>query len=188
LNSQLNKPKIFVTQPNTTRTGLQQTGIQQTQKTATAKSASTGYSNADTFGSSGFQSTMAKDLSLINGGSTMSKSPDDIIATAEVNALSNPAQAASLLKNGIKDPTTGRPLAGPIDPNSDLGKLLTKVANNQPVSPSDLESAAGIVKDRALVSKSVASGLDNTMQSITSQYNQMEQTADTSAGDDDDDS
>ncbi len=203
-----NKPKIFGLQTdatkstfqqaglplNTPKTGLQQPGSPQAQKaatpqkTATQQSASTGYSNADVFGNSGVKTTMAKDLSLINGGSGTSSSPDDIIASAEVNALTNPAQAASLLKNGIKDPKTGRPLAGPIDPNSDLGKLLTKVANNQPVTASDLDTAAGVVKDRALVSKSVMAGLDNTMQSITSQYNQMQQTADTAGGDDDDDS
>jgi hypothetical protein len=210
------KPKIFGLQTDATRSTFQQAGLPPntrpgqlpngtpkpgapqtgtaqsqkaatSQKTATSQSASTGYSNSDVFSSSGVKTAMAKDLSMINGGSGTSSSPDDIIASAEVNALTNPAQAADLLKNGIKDPKTGRPLAGPIDPSSDLGKLLTKVANNQPVTASDLETAAGVVKDRSLVSKSVMAGLDNTMQSITSQYNQMQQTADTAGGDDSDD-
>jgi hypothetical protein len=84
-----------------------------------------------------------------------------------MSALVNPTLAKQLLTQGISSPYS----MPPVDPSSDLGKVLTKVANNQPVTAAELEKQMSLIKDKAIVSKSF---MDNIMAQGSARLQQIQ--------------
>jgi hypothetical protein len=130
---------------------------QRSAATAGTAAAATGFANQSTFDSAEVQQAKQSADKMIHNGDNplQSKRWETTIGEQRLAALTNPAKAADMLKNGVRDPDTGQVLRVPPDPNSPFGQMLTKVANGQPITPQELSNEMTSVAGQAWADKRI---------------------------------
>jgi hypothetical protein len=172
------QPKLNTAQPTARPNKPGQTGyVQSSSFAATASTSSSAGSKNPALTDPSVTSALSGYVQTLTGpGATDTTSNYTKLATTELTALTNPQLAQQLLLRGATDPQTGQSLSGPIDPNSDLGKVLTKVVNGT-ATPDDLKKAGSLVKDKTLVSNSFMDNMMGMFQKMRDDATQAEQKA-----------